>query len=52
MHLSMMQSDLPYITDLLLKRHPFNCIALLLSLRQKIALFERSSRVVSQVGFS
>ena len=51
MHLSMILSDLPYITDLLLKRYLFNCIALLLSLRQKIALFEGSSRVVSQIGF-
>jgi hypothetical protein len=48
----MILSDLPYIADLLLKRCPFNCIALLLSLRQKIALFERSLMVVSQIRFS
>jgi hypothetical protein len=48
----MMLNDLLYITDILLKRHPFNCIALLLSLPQEIALFEGSSRAVSQIGFS
>jgi len=48
----MMQSDLSYITDLSLKRHLFNCIALLLSLRQEIVLFEGSLRVVSQIGFN
>jgi hypothetical protein len=50
MHLFMMLSDLPYITDLLLC--PFNYIALLLSLRQEIALFEESSRTVSRIEFS
>ena len=48
----MMLSDLPYIIDLLLNRHPFNCTALLLSLRQEIALLEPRLKVVSQIGFS
>ena len=52
MHLSMMQSDLRYIIDQQLNRHLFNCITLPLSLRQEIALFERSSRIISQIGFS
>jgi hypothetical protein len=48
--LSMIQSDLFYTTDQRLNRHPCNCITLLSSLRQEIALFGGSSRDVSQIG--
>jgi hypothetical protein len=50
MHLSMMQSDLPYTTDQLLSRRPFNYIVQLLSSPQRRVLFEQHLRSTSPLG--
>lgn len=49
-HLFIMQRGLPYTTDWLLSRRPFNYIVQPLSLLQKKVLFEKHLRIISLVG--